>query len=189
MFFNNHLNHPIMKIARVLKYPVLLIVAVGGIILYNGFNPVSVDSTFEYFKFPTVARAERYLRDNYTSQQTVIDGLLVKNQQQYVFFQKGLMIEEEAPFNMTFIYEKNFPIDGGKILWRAVDDRFRLDLDECYVYQKDKKIFLKVNGRLVFEGRPLIDAYKKQLLMDKEFKAEEGHLKKAFSYDVQLSNQ
>lgn len=188
MFFNNFQNHPLMKIARILKIPVLLTLSIGGIIMYNGWNTPTVDSTFEYHQFKTHERAERYLRDNYTSQQPVIDSLLNKGMAQYVFFEKGLIIGEAAPYNMTFYYEKSFPVDGGKVLWRAVDDRFELKLSECYVYQKDKKIYLKANGQLVFEPRPLIDLLKKSNMIKKGFESVDGVLSKPFEYDVQLSN-
>lgn len=188
MFFNKYLDHPLMKIARILKYPVLLIVAVGGIIVYNGLNAITVDPTFEYLKFNSHDRAERFLRDNYTTNNFTIESLLDQSAGQYVFFQKGIMIGDEAPFNMTFLYQKGFPIDSSKILWRAADDRFNMNLTECYVYQKNKKIFLKVAGTLHFEVRPVMDLYKKQLLMDNGFEVIEGKLSKPFTYDVQLSN-
>lgn len=178
---------PIIKGLKYLQYPILLVVAAGGIIAYNGWNVISVEPQLEYKQFKYFDSAERYLRENYGLSAQSVETFIKPYVGNYFFFQSGMMLEKVAPFQMTFLYENGFPVGKEHILWHPVDDRFMLDLNTSEVYQRDKTMFLKIEGKLVFKPRPFIDLLKIEKLKAEGFAEENGTLVKPIQYDLKLN--
>lgn len=176
-----------LRMIKVLQYPVLLIIAAGGIVIYNGWHVMSVEPQLQYRQYKYYDSAERYLRENYGLSAQAVENLIEPYVGNYFFFQTGMMIEKSAPFKMTFLYQNGFPVPKEHILWYPVDDRFALDLEEAEVYQKDKAMFLKVKGLLVFKPRPFIDLLKYEKLKEAGFTESDGRLVKSIQYDLKLN--
>lgn len=175
-----------LKVLMFLQYPVLIAIAAGGIVIYNGWHIMSVEPQLQYKQFKYYDSAERYLRENYGMSAQGVEGLINPYVGNYFFFQSGMMLEKVAPFKMTFLYENGFPVPKEHILWYPIDDRFHLELAEAEVYQRDKEMFLKVNGKLVFQPRLFIDLLKSEKLKEEGFTEENGRLIKTVQYDLKL---
>lgn len=175
------------KYINFLKYPILLAIALGGIIAYNGWHIMSVEPQLQYRQYKYYDSAERYLRENFGLSAQKVESLIKPSVGNYFFFQSGMMIEKVAPFEMTFLYENGFPVPQNQILWHPIDDRFSLELTQAEIYQKDKAMFLKMKGVLVFKPRPIIDLLKLEKLEEEGFTKTDGHLTKAIEYDLKLN--
>lgn len=172
---------------KYLQYPVLVAVAAGGIVAYNGWHIMDVEPQLVYRQFKYFDSAERYLRENYDLSAKDVEALIEPYVGNYFFFQSGMMIEKVAPFQMTFLYENGFPVPKEHILWHPVDDRFALELTTAEVYQKDKSMFLKMKGTLVFKPRFFIDSLKQENLKTEGFAEQDGRLVKSIQYDLKLN--
>lgn len=170
-----------------LRFPVLVLVAVGGIIGYNGINTMKVDPQLGYRQFSNYERAERYLRENYDMTGDNVGEFLKKNLNNYMFFQASFQFEKVAPFQMTFLYGGEFPVTSDRIYWHAIDDRYQLSTEVMEVYEKDGSLFLKLEGDLVFTPRPLMDSLKYEMLKNEGFSQSAKGLVKHMSYDIKLS--
>lgn len=177
----------LVKGLKYLQYPLLVVVAAGGIVAYNGWHIMGVEPQLQYKQFKYFDSAERYLRENYGLGAQGVEALIEPYVGNYFFFQSGMMIEKVAPFQMTFLYENGFPVPKEHILWHPVDDRFALELTTAEVYQKDKSMFLKMEGTLVFKPRFFIDSLKQEYLKDDGFTEQGGRLVKPIQYDLKLN--
>lgn len=176
-----------MKKLMWLRFPLLIIIAIWGIVTYNGENIVKVDNGFSYRQYNNFDHAERFLRENFNMSVTEASNFIAKDKGNYMFFQAGMMFDNLAPFQMTFLYEGSFPVDKEHVYWHAVDDRFSLESNEVSVYQKDKDLFLKISGDLVFTPRPGIDSMKVERLKKEGYEAHGRGYAKAISYDLKLT--
>lgn len=176
-----------MKQLLWLRFPLLIIIAIWGIVTYNGENIVKVDNGFSYRQFNNFDHAERFLRENFNMSVDTASKFISKDKENYMFFQAGVMFDNLAPFQMTFLYEGSFPVDQQHIYWHAIDDRFSLEPTEVSVYQKDKDLFLKISGDLVFNPRLGIDALKVENLKKEGYEAHNGGYAKAISYNLKLT--
>jgi hypothetical protein len=181
------IEKPVVKLFKMLQYPLMIAIAAGGIVVYNGWNTVSIEPQLQYKQFKYFDSAERYLRENYGLSSDGVESFIEPAVGNYFFFQAGMMIEKVAPFEMTFLYKKAFPVKKEQILWYSIDDRFSLDLNTSEVYQRDKNMVLKLEGTLVFRARPFIDLLKQKYLKEDGFVEKDGCLVKPIKYDLQLS--
>lgn len=170
-----------------LRFPILVLVAAGGIVGYNGINTMKVDPQLGYRQFSDYEKAERYLRENYDMTGDRVGEFLKRNLNNYMFFQANFQFEKVAPFQMTFLYEGEFPVDSDHIYWHAIDDRYQLSAEVMEIYERDGALFLKLEGDLVFTPRPLMDSLKYELLKNEGFLESSKGLTKHISYDVKLS--
>lgn len=179
-----------MKFKQILnwiKYPLLIIVAIGGIVAYNGWHTPTANQQLVYRQFNSFERAERYLRENYDMSAKSVEDFIKPSAGNYMFFQASLLFEKVAPFQMAFLYEGSFPVDAKHIHWHAIDDRFSLNYSTLEVYQKNKSLFLKLEGQLVFNPRPGIDFLKLEKLKEEGFVKTDMGWSKPIGYDIKLN--
>lgn len=176
-----------LKRFKWIQYPLLIAIAAGGIVAYNGWHMPTTSQQLVYRQFNNYERAERYLRENYDMSSKLVEDFIKPGAGNYMFFQAGLLFEKVAPFQMTFLYEGSFPVVAEHIHWHAVDDRFSLNYTNLEVYKKDKSMFLKLEGQLIFKPRPGIDLLKLEKLKEEGFVQTEAGWAKEIAYDLKLN--